>query len=514
MKLELHALESNNTWELVEKPPGQLIVYCKWIFKVKYLPNGEIERYKARLVTKGFTQTYGLDYFKTFAPVAKMTSVRLLIALASAQNWPISQLDVTNAFLHGELNEEVYMKLPPGYFELSLVAQMNQLSASSTLVCKMLKSIYGLRQAPRCWFNKFATTLKSYNFVQSHADNSLFTLHTSSKFVDVLVYVDDILITSTDKDLIQTIITYMSTAFKVKDLGPLKYFLGIEVARSTSGIYLHQRKYTLDILQDSSLLGAKPSKILMEQNHTLQKSESAFLSSSEVASYRRLVGRLLYLTVTRSDLAYSVQVLSQFIANPRADHLQAAYKVIKYLKASPGQGLFFAANTPLTLTAFCDSDWGGCKTSRQSLTGYCILFGNSLISWKCKKQHTVSRSSAEAEYRCMADTCCEITWLLHLFKAFGLVKLTPVKLLCDSKSALYIASNSVYHERTKHIELDCHLVREKLQLGIISTDHIDSAQQPADVLTMALSSASLAYLLSKLGIVNYFQSSNLRGDVT
>ena len=187
---------------LFQKPPNQLIVDCKWIFKVKYLPNGEIERYKARLVAKGFTQTYGLDYFETFAPVAKMTSVRLLIALAAAQNWPISHLDVTNAFLHGDLHEEVFMKIPLGYFDLSSVAQMNQFSDPSSLVCKLLKSIYGLRQALRCWFTKFASTLKSYNFTQSHADNSLFTLHTSSQFVAVLVYVDDILIAGTYKGLI------------------------------------------------------------------------------------------------------------------------------------------------------------------------------------------------------------------------------------------------------------------------------------------------------------------------
>ena len=413
MKLEIHALESNNTWELVPRPPNQHIVDCKWLFKVKYLPDGSVERYKARLVAKGFTQTYGLDYFETFAPVAKMTTVRLLVAVAASQNWPITQLDVTNAFLHGDLHEDVYMRVPPGYFQLSSIPDMNNITDLSAWVCKLVKSIYGLRQAPRCWFSKFYHTLLKFGFTQCHSDNSLFTFNQESQFVAVLVYVDDILITGTSKELIQTVIQFLAQAFKVKDLGSLRYFLGIEAARSLTGIYMHQRKYTLDILQDTGLMGSRPSKIPMEQNHNLHLNDSSFLSDSDTFLFRRLVGRLIYLTVTRPDLSYAVQVLSQFISKPRVDHLTAAYKVVRYLKQSPGQGLFFAANATPSLDAFCDSDWGGCHQTRHSLTGYCVMFGSTIISWKSKKQHTVSRSSAEAEYRCMADTCCELKWLLQ-----------------------------------------------------------------------------------------------------
>lgn len=175
------------------------------------------------------------------------------------------------------------------------------------------------------------------------------------------------------------------------------------MCRSSSGIYLHQRKYTLDILTDTGLLGCKPSKVPIEQNHTLQKNHSIFLSDTDGSTYRRIVGRLLYLTITRPDISYPVQVLSQFLAKPRLDHLHDAYKVLRYLKGSPGQGIFYSANAKPVLTAYSYSDWGGYQQTRHSLTGYCVTFGNSLVSWKCKKQHTVSKSSAEAEYRAMAD---------------------------------------------------------------------------------------------------------------
>lgn len=240
---------------------------------------------------------------------------------------------------------------------------------------------------------------------------------------------------------------------------------------------------------------------------------SDLLPDPDIAIYRRLVGRLLYLTITRPDLSYGVHVLSQFIASPHIDHLQAAYKMVKYIKGTLGQGLFFPRDNSVQLQAYSDSDWGGCSEMRRSLTWYCVMLGGSLISWKCKKQATISRSSAEAEYRSMADTCCEVMWLLQLLKSLQSPSPVPIPLHCDNKSALHIASNPVFHERTKHIEIDCHLVRDQLRSGLITTSHIRTSVQPADVFTKALSSYQLSMLLSKLGVTNLLAPPNLRGDV-
>ena len=309
-------------------------------------------------------------------------------------------------------------------------------------------------------------------------------------------------------------IQFLSTRFKVKEGAP-KYFLEIEVAHSTDGIYMHQHKYMLDISKDTGLLGAKPSKVPLQQNHDINHNSSVVLSPTDANLYRRLVGRLLYLTVTRPDLSYLVQVLSQHLAQPRHDHLLDAYKVVRYIKGTPGQGLFMSSHSTPCLTTFCDSDWGGggFQESNLSLTGYAIKFGNTLISWKCKKQQTVSQSSSEAEYRCMVATCNEITWLLHVFAVIGFCKLTLVTMLCDNKSALHIASNSVFHERTKHIDIASHVVCEKMQLGVITTDYITSNLQPVDMFTKAIPSQTITFLLSMLGIFNKFHNAKLRGDV-
>ncbi|XP_074363351.1 uncharacterized protein LOC141703860 [Apium graveolens] len=502
MKTEIQALESNQTWELVTLPSNQHVIDCKWLFKVKYNPDGSVERYNTRLVAKGFTQEFGVDYFDTFAPVAKMVTVRVFLAVAAKKAWNVTQMDVTNAFLHGDLNETVYMKLPPGYRVLSTAHQ----SVSSQFVCKLRKSLYGLKQAPRCWYLKLSTALQSYGFKQSQSDNSLFTFTSNSIFMAVLIYVDDILVTGSSTEHINAMKAFLKTKFKIKDLGPLRYFLGIEVARSTTGFYLNQRKYALDLIKETGLSRAKPSVIPIEQNHKLIDNSFVFLSDTDTVMYRRLVGRLIYLTITRPDLSYAVHVLSQFLSKPRSDHLQAIYRVLRYLKQTHGQGLLISATGNLQITTYTDSDWAGCPESRQSLTGFCITIGSSLVSWRSKKQPTVSRSSAEAEYRAMADTCCEITWFLTLLNDFQLNHTMPASLYCDNKSALYISSNPVFHERTKHIEIDCHLVCEKLKKGIIQMFHLASGQQPADMFTKATSAAVIKFFLSKLNVCNLFQN--------
>ncbi|XP_019058477.1 PREDICTED: uncharacterized protein LOC109116824, partial [Tarenaya hassleriana] len=302
--------------------------------------------------------------------------------------------------------------------------------------------------------------------------------------LNVLVYVDDLIVTGSSSELITRFKEYMAVCFYMKDLGPLRYFLGIEVARSQAGIYLCQRKYTLDIISDSGLLGAKPALFPLDQNHQLARDDSPLLADPE--PYRRLIGRLIYLVNTRPDLGYSVQLLSQFMQSPREAQWDAALRVVRYLKKNPGQGILLRSSTPLRLTGWCDSDYGADPVKRRSLTGWFVQLGDSPISWKTKKQATLACSSAEAEYRAMASTTRELVWLRQLLCDLGVSLHQPIQLNCDSQAAIHISSNPVFHERTKHIEIDCHYVRDQIEAGILVPRHVNTRLQLADIFTKAL----------------------------
>jgi hypothetical protein len=311
------------------------------------------------------------------------------------------------------------------------------ISKEDTRVCRLNKSLYGLKQASRQWFSKFSSTLILHGFIQSKLDYSLFTKSTGTSFMTLLVYVDDIVFTSTDRQAITDLTVFLNTQFKLKDLGSLRFFLGLEVARSAARISLCQKKFALDILSDTGHLAAKPSYFPMDSNAKFSALDGELLDDPK--SYRRLIGRLLYLTLTRPDLTYVVHTLSQFMQSPWKPHLDAVYLILRYIKAAPGQALFFPASSSCHLKAFCDSDWAGCPDTRRSVSGFCVFLGDSLISWKSKKQTTVSRSSAEAEYRSMAAVCSEIAWLFHLLQDFQITHSQAVLLFCGSKAALHIA---------------------------------------------------------------------------
>ena len=367
------------------------------------------------------------------------------------------------------------------------------------LVCKLRKSLYGLRQAPRQWFFKLASALRDYGFRQSPLDHSLFVYCTGDQFLAILIYVDDLVLTGSSPVHCRTFKRCLHQCFKLKDLGPLKYFLGIEVARSPHGLFLCQRKYAFDILSESGMLGAKPAVFPMEQNHWLTTKSGSPIA--DPARYRRLVGHLLYLTITRPDLTYSVHILSQFMHDPRQGHWEAAMRLLRYLKSCPGHGILLPVNNSLQLQAYCDSDWASCPMTRRSVTGYLLKLGPASVSWKTKKQATVSRSSSEAEYRAMANVTSEVVWTRNLLKFLG-ISVPSVHLYCDNLAALHIANNPVYHERTKHIEVDCHFVRECIASGDIQPRYTPSTEQLADIFTKALGQRQFHYLLGKLGILN------------
>ncbi|KAL0448559.1 UNVERIFIED_CONTAM: Retrovirus-related Pol polyprotein from transposon RE1 [Sesamum latifolium] len=355
MQAEIHALERNNTWRLTTLPAGKHAIGCKWVYKTKLRADGTVERYKAHLVAKDFNQIEGIDYTDSFSPVAKNITLE--------------------------------------------------------------RSLYGLKQASRQWNVEFTLKITKFGFRKSAYDHCLFIKKTDLGFLALLVYVDDILVTSPSISEIQPVKDYLHDLFTIKDLGDARYFFCLEIARGSTGLYVSQSKYIADIVRDTGLEDAKSVSTPLPQGIKLTADSGALLQ--DPGRYRRLVGCLLYLSFTRPDVSYSVQQLSQFLTHPCESHLAAVLHVIRYLKGCSSFGLFFPADSSFDLTAFCDVDWALCTDTRRSLTGFCIFLGDALVSWKIKKQSTVSRSTAEAEYRSMAATVCELRWLAYVLSDFG-----------------------------------------------------------------------------------------------
>lgn len=325
-----------------------------------------------------------------------MTTTKTLLVVSAAKNWTLHQLDISNAFLNGDLDDEIYVST-------SRIHTKRGGTSTENPMCVLKKFLYGLKQASRQWFLKFSTTLMDLGLQKSNTNHTLFLKSNAWISLAILVYVDDIIIGSNDDASVEQVKIDLKKAFKLWDLGPLKYFLGFEIARSSSGISICQRKYDMELLGELGYLACKPSTIPVEPNIKLSQYSNE-LEIEDPTLDRRLVGKLMY-TITRLDITYAVYKLCQFSSSPKNSHLQAAYKVVHYIKGTVGKGLFYYAKSNLVLKVFTDADWASCTYTKRSTLGYCIFLGSSLISWKSKKQQMVSHSSTESKYRAMAFCC-------------------------------------------------------------------------------------------------------------
>ncbi|CAH9114450.1 unnamed protein product [Cuscuta epithymum] len=498
MDAEFQALQHNDTWELVPRT-HQTPIPCKWVFRIKRHPDGSIARYKARLVAKGFMQQYGRDYFDTFSPVTKPATVRIILSIALSRHWPLRQLDVNNAFLHGTLHEEVFMLQPPGYINPN----------TPNHLCRLKKALYGLKQAPRAWYLELSGFLLSAGFRKSRADASLFIYSRGSILLYFLVYVDDIVLTGNNSQALDHFVKKLTTRFSVKDLGPLHHFLGIEVIPTCSGIFLSQQQYIRHILETCCMDGSKPASTPMAPTPPLVLSDGS--PAADSSEYRKILGLLQYLAFTRPDISFAVNKLSQFMHAPTDTHWQAVKRVLRYLKGTMFHGLFLRRGTPLQLSAFSDSDWGGVHDGGRSTTAYVLYFGSNIISWKSAKQKCVSRSSTEAEYRALANATAELLWVQNLLCELGISLSRPPLLMCDNLGATFVCANPVFHSRMKHLALDYFFVRELVERHQLHVRHISTKHQVADALTKPLGRVAFNLFRSKMGVSD--GSSILRGRI-
>lgn len=490
MEEEMHALEKNETWDVVPKPPGTQAVTCKWVYRIKRKADGSIDRYKARLVARGFSQKYGEDYEETFSPVAKMTSIRTVLALAASSRWKLWQLDVKNAFLYGELDRPIYMEQPPGF----------EKKDGHQLVCRLKKALYGLKQAPRAWYGKIAEYLQFCGYTASESDSSLFIKKHQGQMVVVLLYVDDIILTGSNYGEVTRLQDELSLRFEMKKLGELGTFLGLQIENLEEGLFVSQINYAKKLVDKFGMTDGKKSYTPLDVNPRLSRDEGTCLPDPRL--YRALVGSLIYLTITRPDIAYAVGVVSRYMQEPRKPHLEEAKKILKYINTSLDVGLFYRKGAKFVLQGFADADFAGDRDDRRSTSGFVFLCGNTSISWSSRKQGSVSLSTTEAEYKASAHAAQECIWLRRLLEDLHVKFDQPVPIHGDNLSAIKLTSNPVFHARTKHIELEHHFIREKVLEGIIEMVAVRSEDNVADIFTKALPKGPFEDLRSKLGLVH------------
>ncbi|KAK9940454.1 hypothetical protein M0R45_017116 [Rubus argutus] len=391
----MESLLKNDTYELVKLPKGRKALKNKWVFKLKKDENQQLTKFKARLVVKGFEQKEGVDFDEIFSPVVKMTSIRVILGMVASMNLEVEQMDVKTAFLHGDLDEEIYMEQPEGF----------EVKGKEQMVCKLKKSLYGLKQAPRQWYKKFDSFMIGQGYKRTDADPCVYIQQfPGGNFIILLLYVDDMLIVGQDVAMIHKLKAELSKSFDMKDLGPAKQILGMEITRDRKNkkLWLSQEKYVERVLERFNMEGAKPVSSPLGNQFKLSKRSCPTIQEEKdkmtKIPYASAVGSLMYAMVcTRPDIAQAVGVVSRYLSNPGRDHWEAVKWILRYLRGSSKFCLCFGGSKPI-LEGFIDADWAGDLDSRKSTSGYLFTFAGGAVSWQSKLQKCVALSTTEAEY--------------------------------------------------------------------------------------------------------------------
>jgi hypothetical protein len=392
MQEELNNFTRNEVWYLVPHP-NQNVVGTKWVFRNKQDEHGVVTRNKGRLVAKGCSQVEGLDFDETYAPVARLESIHILLAYATYHGFKLYQMDVKSAFLNGPIKEEVYVEKPPGFED----------SEYPNHVYKLSKALYGLKQAPRAWYECLRDFLITNGFKVEKADPTLFTKTVTKDLFVCQIYVDDIIFGSTNKSTYEEFSRIMIQKFEMSMMGKLKYFLGFQIKQLQEGTFISQTKYIQDILKKFGMKDGKPIKTPMGTNGHLDLDMGG--KSVDQKVYRSMIGSLLYLCASRSDIMLSVCMYARFQAYREEVHLRAVKRIMRYLVYTPKFGLWYPKRSIFDLIGYSNADWAGCKIDRKSTSGTCQFLGRSLVSWASKKQNSIALSTAEAEY-IAAGHCC------------------------------------------------------------------------------------------------------------
>ncbi|KAH9753489.1 Integrase catalytic domain-containing protein [Citrus sinensis] len=482
MEEEMKSLHQNQTWELVKLPKGKRVIGNKWVYTKKQgSPNQTTPRYKARLVAKGFAQKEGIDYNEVFSPVVKHTSIRILLVLVAEYELELAQLDVKMAFLHGDLEEEIYMIQPCGF----------RVAGKENHVCRLIKSLYGLKQSPRQWYKRFDQFIQGQKFTRSEHDHCVyFRRLLDGAFIYLLLYVDDMLIASKNGDEIKRLKKQLASEFEMKDLGDAQRILGMEIRRDkkNGSVWLTQKSYLKKVLERFGM-DDKTKPVCTRLAPYFKLSSSSYPRSQEERDYMArvpyasAVGSLMYAMVcTRPDISQAVSMVSRYMHNPGKNQWLAVKWILRYLYGTVDVGLLFKKDCGQQCVGYCDSDFAGDLDKRRSTTGYVFTLGGGPVSWRSILQSTIALSTTEAEYMAATEAVKEAIWLKGLLGDLGVIQ-ENIAVFCDNQSAIFLAKNQTYHARTKHIDVKYHYVREIIESGVVLLRKIDTKDNPSDMLT-------------------------------